>query len=1467
VVVTPDTLSAGSDTVEGGEFASLGLAAGDVQTSHDLPGYNPGVAPLSLSYDSAAADPQPVFLVHYTLDPSKAIPGTVSAQLTLNGVAGSTIYYNTATLNPGDVMQIALQANATSLSTGRYGWSIAVTANYSPNPVTTNYSGSVDIINDRTSAFGPGWTLANLERIYPVTGGVVLEMPGGRSLWFASNGSGGFITPAGDFSTLTLANGVYTRTLPDGTQITFDGTGKQTAIIDTNNNTTTFAWNGSGQLVTITDMNGMVTNLTYTNGLVTSISDPAGRNANGTQLAYTNGWLTSITDLDNTVWHYGYDMADDLTSLIDPRGFSTNFSYTAAMGTGVTRPDGTSEALAPYQAMGLPAFGTGTQGNPATAVLLAQAQALYTDPRLHVWTSALDWLGFGTTVQSADPLGDTTLDYRDPNDLAWLDADPLGRRQRDFFDSKGNPTKLVYADNTFDQYTYNSFSEPLTYTDALGNVTTDAYDSHGNLLTETLPVPAAGGTAPVYSWTYTSKGSVATATDPLNHTTTDGYDTRNRLTTETNPLSQTVTYGYDSASDLTTLTNALNKTWTYTYDNVDRMLTETLPVNNSGQPTFNFAYDYDGNQTSVSDPLGYLTSQTFDSMDRPLVTTDPLGHTTTDGYDAAGNLITVRDYLGRVITYGYDAADQETSVQDQNGNTTTFGYDAAGQQTSEIDPVIGTTTSTYTQVGLLASQTNPLNHTISYGYNADGWQTTITDALNHTTTSAYDNDGRLTTVTDPKNGVTSYTYNADGTQASVKDPANNTTSYGYDANAQLTTVTDPLGHQTSNGYDAAGELTSITDRNGRTRTFSYNADGWQTAENWLNGQGQSIYSISYGYDLDGRLTSASDPDSTYAYGYDHASRLTSVDNAGTPGVPHVVLTSGYDAVDNRTSLSDNLTGSVSFGWDNAHRLTSESLTVNSVAGPSVTLGYDAHDRLTSLTRSIGGAGNTISTNLGYDNGDRLTSISHTSSATGALASYSYGYDAANRLTSYTGPEGSLNYTYDSTNQLTGVTGARGENYSYDANGNRTMTGYSTGADNRLASDGTFNYTYDNEGNVITKTKISDGSYYTFTWDYRNRLTEVTLKNSQGVIQNDEKFTYDVNDHRIGVWANGAQQSWTVYDGDNPYLDFTGAGAVADRYLTDPNAIDAFFAHDDGNGNSAFYLTDNLGSVRELVNVNGGVLDALTYDSYGNILTETNAANGDRFKYAYGQYDAGLNLYLFDHRWYTPSAGRFLSEDPLGLVPDINPSRYVGNSPLSATDPSGTIPVPDALTAKKPPKTFDIPKLAQAGLGRLWDKTKKNEWGTPVFVTKKDPEKQGPRTRKEYDVEGTEAEIPTELIKRAIKMVGLDEVIVGFMHTHPVDVPPSPADIDFASVYRDKFNVSYVRTRSSVYVIVVYDPKLAAKVEVADLEKRWNRSMLTDKGNYEAALRAAVEGTGIAVYRAPVKGGFLPAKASLIAPKP
>jgi RHS repeat-associated protein len=98
-----------------------------------------------------------------------------------------------------------------------------------------------------------------------------------------------------------------------------------------------------------------------------------------------------------------------------------------------------------------------------------------------------------------------------------------------------------------------------------------------------------------------------------------------------------------------------------------------------------------------------------------------------------------------------------------------------------------------------------------------------------------------------------------------------------------------------------------------------------------------------------------------------------------------------------------------------------------------------------------------------------------------------------------------------------------------------------------------------------------------------------------------------------------------------------------------------------------------------------VLDAITYDSYGNILDETNPENGDRFKYTGREYDPILGMYYYRARYYAPGIGCFVSEDPLGFGGgDTNLYRYGANSPTNFTDPSGRFPYSTMRAIAGPP---------------------------------------------------------------------------------------------------------------------------------------------------------------------------------------
>ncbi len=312
----------------------------------------------------------------------------------------------------------------------------------------------------------------------------------------------------------------------------------------------------------------------------------------------------------------------------------------------------------------------------------------------------------------------------------------------------------------------------------------------------------------------------------------------------------------------------------------------------------------------------------------------------------------------------------------------------------------------------------------------------------------------------------------------------------------------------------------------------------------------------------------------------------------------------------------------------------------------------------------------MNTSFTYDAADRETGIidqaityptGRGQNTTIALATYTYSYDNANRVTTEVDAEGTYTYTYDNANELTNVdeNGTQVGSYSYDLNGNRTGTGYSTTVMNETAtSPGPTTYTYDNAGNMITSKTGSTTT--TYMYDFHNRLTEVTQGGT--VIAT---YVYDALNRRIQIDDSGTK-TWTVYDGINPYADFNSSGALQQRYLFGPGVVngavvDQILARTNSSGTTAWYLTDKLGSVHDIVeSVSGGKLDHIVYDAFGNIVTETNATNGDRFKYAGMEYDSTTKQYYDRARDYDATIGRFMSLDPLGLAAgDRRPHQLCG----------------------------------------------------------------------------------------------------------------------------------------------------------------------------------------------------------------
>ncbi len=147
-----------------------------------------------------------------------------------------------------------------------------------------------------------------------------------------------------------------------------------------------------------------------------------------------------------------------------------------------------------------------------------------------------------------------------------------------------------------------------------------------------------------------------------------------------------------------------------------------------------------------------------------------------------------------------------------------------------------------------------------------------------------------------------------------------------------------------------------------------------------------------------------------------------------------------------------------------------------------------------------------------------------------------------------------------------------------------------------------------------------------------------------------------------------------------------------RYLYGP-AVDMIMARLGAEGDIAWYLGDHLGTVRDLADTSGQVIDHIAYDSFGGILAETDPAVGDRFKFTAREFDVAIEQYYYRARYYEGRIGRFTSEDPLGLAAgDANVYRYVLNRPTIACDPSGLAegsPQPPA-PPRDPPIIIPIP---------------------------------------------------------------------------------------------------------------------------------------------------------------------------------
>ena len=722
-------------------------------------------------------------------------------------------------------------------------------------------------------------------------------------------------------------------------------------------------------------------------------------------------------------------------------------------------------------------------------------------------------------------------------------------------------------------------------------------------------------------------------------------------------------------------------------------------LNNLGEVVELDTYDGDGVSLASLGSTGGVPNAPAASL---------LRSQTTTAYDEQGRIYQTSDKVvdqttGEVLSsqttnYWYDHRGQLIKTELANGSVTKSQYDGAGRLVVQATTDGGGDTS-WADAGNLTGDTI-LSET-NYQYDANGNQTAVRDALDNTTSYTYDSLNRLTSQTDAEDATTTYAYDEAGNLHSLTDADGNTTTWSYDLLGRCLEETNPLGDHEYYSYDPSGRLLSKTDYDGRTTTYTYDGLGRETAENWLDSSQNVIQSFGYSYDLVGDLLSESDPAASYSYAYNVLGRSTTITQSIAGLTPTVTLAQQFDADGDRTQLSATIGQTADFmnnyaynGLGQMTQVTQSGATGgDAVAEKRIDISYDAAGQFNTVSRYADLAGTELvaESDYTYDLAGQLTALDHHQGTTD-LENYTWTYDQAGNMTASTSSlDGAVSYSNDATGQLTGADYdyQTNESYTYDATGNRTNTGYTTGTGNRLLSDGTYTYTYNAEGNRTAKFidtnadgvwDSGDTDVTTYTWDYRDRLTEVDHFAAYGD-QADQvvKYTYDYANRLVGrsldANGDGTVDSSTayVYDGNQIALQFdhagTGAATASDlshRYLWGP-AVDQLLADeqmsplqpDQGEGfdqstpgNVVWPLTDNLGTIRDLATYdsNSGVTSIANhrvYDAYGNLTSQTNSAVDCVFGYTGKMLDDATGLQNNVNRWYDAKIGRLTSNDPIG----------------------------------------------------------------------------------------------------------------------------------------------------------------------------------------------------------------------------
>jgi RHS repeat-associated protein len=922
-------------------------------------------------------------------------PDDLTARLEVSGVQqGNTIYFSTTNWPDGESRRLALLFDASGFATGSYAYGIVVTSVYGSDAYEAVQTGRVAVLNETVSPFGRGWRVAGIQRLYS-NGDTITVVGSDRGdeahAWsvFFPNGSGGYTGPEGEFSTISaITGGGWKRTMSDGTVHYFGSGGLQDSTVDRNGNVTSYSYDGSSRLTSITDPVGDTTSFSYSTSQV-SVSIPGSRTAT---LGISSGRLTQITDPDGKSVSFGYDGNQRLTSRTSKRGHTTSYSYDYGwMPSGASLPISASRSHVSPRRAGLANYPSeGTSSNPKAVAEPDSAIGTYTDARGKVWIFRVECPSLARTYWK-DPLENETTWERQPDGQPTKRVLPNGRDTRYSYDARGNLTQVEEISNGAKwryayESTYNNLVQMVT---PLADTFEINYDDHGN--PNELIVPEDS----VWKMTYNSRGQPVEIVHLVLTAGGKAFVTADSLF-------------YDESGT--------------------RNLIRRRRQNGPGADwdTVGYSYDAAGRTTEVRDQRGGAVQFAYDAMNRVTSRTDQLSRAESWTYNAAGLDSVWTNRRSQTVKYAYDALDR--LVEKVANDTTVFQYDAEDHLTRAYDG----DSDVYFYPDALGRDTATVQNgkRIGYTYYDGMWdQKTLRDPDGGVHTFTYDTLSRLTQIKDPENAVTTFAYDTMDRRTSMTQANGVETSYSYDGSSHVTQIAAMYGTTTyasfDYSYDPQGNRSGWTYENGDFYTFTHDYQGQLKSAKLQQEDSTVLYSSSFSYDGANNRTAGGDYS---GYTYNAANRLTSTDSSSY----------SYDNDGNLTSETDRGT-SYTYSYDREGRLTGQT-------GPSLTVSF----KYDALGRRIEQSVNGTVTKFLYDDDHVLADLNNSGTT---IARYTHGPEVDQIVSAR---RGGTNYYYiqDALGSVVRILdGSRNLKNSYDYLAWGEIRSETEGIDNRYTYTG------------------------------------------------------------------------------------------------------------------------------------------------------------------------------------------------------------------------------------------------------------------------------------------------------------------------------------------------------------------------------------------------------------------------------